>query len=66
MPAGGLVPHLLVLARPALAPGAIGFANDLMDRLPRVSSPLGLYAEEFEVSSGHHLSQLRRRSRTSR
>ena len=26
-----------------------------MDRLLRVSSPLGLYAEEFEVGSGHHL-----------
>jgi GH15 family glucan-1,4-alpha-glucosidase len=30
-------------------------ANDLMDRLLKISSPLGLYAEEFEVGAGHHL-----------
>jgi alpha,alpha-trehalase len=30
-------------------------ANDLMDRLLKISSPLGLYAEEFEVDSSHHL-----------
>jgi alpha,alpha-trehalase len=30
-------------------------ARDLMDKLLRVASPLGLYAEEFETSSGRHL-----------
>src|SRR5262249_21408943 len=35
--------------------GELDRANDLMDRLLKISSPLGLYAEEFEVSAGHHL-----------
>jgi GH15 family glucan-1,4-alpha-glucosidase len=30
-------------------------ARDLMERLLRVSSPLGLYAEEFDPGTGHHL-----------
>jgi alpha,alpha-trehalase len=30
-------------------------ARDLMERLLRVASPLGLYAEEFEVATGRHL-----------
>jgi alpha,alpha-trehalase len=30
-------------------------ARDLMDRLMNVSSPLGLYAEEFDTSTGRHL-----------
>jgi alpha,alpha-trehalase len=30
-------------------------ARDLMERLLRVSSPLGLYAEEFDTDTGHHL-----------
>jgi GH15 family glucan-1,4-alpha-glucosidase len=30
-------------------------ARDLMDRLLRVASPLGLYAEEFDADTGHHL-----------
>jgi GH15 family glucan-1,4-alpha-glucosidase len=30
-------------------------ARDLMERLLRVGSPLGLFAEEFEVDTGHHL-----------
>ncbi len=30
-------------------------ARDLMDRLLRVASPLGLYAEEFDTSTGRHL-----------
>jgi len=30
-------------------------ARDLMEKLLRVASPLGLYAEEFETSSAHHL-----------
>ncbi len=29
--------------------------RDLMERLLRVSSPLGLYAEEFDTSTGRHL-----------
>ncbi len=30
-------------------------ARDLLERLIRVSSPLGLYAEEFDTQTGHHL-----------
>jgi GH15 family glucan-1,4-alpha-glucosidase len=30
-------------------------ARDLMDRLLRISSPLGLYAEEYDTSTGRHL-----------
>ena len=30
-------------------------ARDLMERLLRVASPLGLYAEEFETETGSHL-----------
>jgi GH15 family glucan-1,4-alpha-glucosidase len=30
-------------------------ARDLMERLLRVASPLGLYAEEFDAGSSHHL-----------
>jgi len=30
-------------------------ARDLMERLLRVASPLGLYAEEFDADSAHHL-----------
>ena len=30
-------------------------AMDLMERLLRVASPLGLYAEEFDTSTGRHL-----------
>ncbi|MET0526084.1 MAG: glycoside hydrolase family 15 protein [Nocardioides sp.] len=30
-------------------------ARDLMERLLRIASPLGLYAEEFEVETGRHL-----------
>jgi GH15 family glucan-1,4-alpha-glucosidase len=30
-------------------------ARDLMERLLRVASPLGLYAEEFDVETGRHL-----------
>jgi len=30
-------------------------ATDLMERLLRVASPLGLYAEEFDVTTGRHL-----------
>ena len=30
-------------------------ARDLMERLLRVASPLGLYAEEFDVDTGQHL-----------
>ncbi len=30
-------------------------ARDLMERLLRIASPLGLYAEEFDVASGRHL-----------
>ena len=34
--------------------GEVGRARDLMDRLLRVASPLGLYAEEFEAATGRH------------
>ena len=30
-------------------------ARDLMERLLRVASPLGLYAEEFDTSTARHL-----------
>jgi alpha,alpha-trehalase len=30
-------------------------ARDLMDRLLRIASPLGLYAEEFDTDTAHHL-----------
>jgi GH15 family glucan-1,4-alpha-glucosidase len=30
-------------------------ARDLMERLVRVGSPLGLYAEEFDTDTGRHL-----------
>jgi len=30
-------------------------ARDLMERLLRIASPLGLYAEEYDVETGHHL-----------
>ena len=30
-------------------------ARDLMDRLLRIGSPLGLYAEEFDTDTAHHL-----------
>jgi GH15 family glucan-1,4-alpha-glucosidase len=30
-------------------------ARDLMDRLLSIASPLGLYAEEFDTSTGRHL-----------
>jgi GH15 family glucan-1,4-alpha-glucosidase len=35
--------------------GSIQRARDLMDRLLRVASPLGLYAEEFDAPTGRHL-----------
>jgi GH15 family glucan-1,4-alpha-glucosidase len=35
--------------------GEVQRARDLMARLVRVASPLGLYAEEFETQTGHHL-----------
>jgi GH15 family glucan-1,4-alpha-glucosidase len=35
--------------------GEVQRARDLMERLLRVASPLGLYAEEFDTSTGRHL-----------
>jgi alpha,alpha-trehalase len=35
--------------------GEMGRATSLMERLLRVASPLGLYAEEFEVTRSRHL-----------
>jgi GH15 family glucan-1,4-alpha-glucosidase len=35
--------------------GELQRARDLMERLLRVASPLGLYAEEFDTSTGRHL-----------
>ncbi|GAB4054197.1 glycoside hydrolase family 15 protein [Catellatospora paridis] len=35
--------------------GDLQRARDLMERLLRVSSPLGLYAEEFDTHTGRHL-----------
>ena len=33
-------------------------ATDLMERLLRIVSPLGLYAEEFEVGTSRHLGNI--------
>jgi alpha,alpha-trehalase len=35
--------------------GELDRARDLMERLLRRASPLGLFAEEYDVDSGHHL-----------
>ena len=35
--------------------GEMQKARDLMERLLRVASPLGLYAEEFDAATGRHL-----------
>jgi alpha,alpha-trehalase len=35
--------------------GELQQARDMMERLMRVASPLGLYAEEFDVATGRHL-----------
>jgi GH15 family glucan-1,4-alpha-glucosidase len=35
--------------------GEVQRARDLMERLLRIASPLGLYAEEFDVDTGRHL-----------
>jgi GH15 family glucan-1,4-alpha-glucosidase len=35
--------------------GELDRARELMDRLLRIASPLGLYAEEFEAGTGRHL-----------
>ena len=35
--------------------GELQQARDLMERLLRIASPLGLYAEEFDVDTGRHL-----------
>ena len=35
--------------------GDLQQARDLMERLLLIASPLGLYAEEFDVATGRHL-----------
>jgi len=35
--------------------GEMQRARDLLERLVKVASPLGLYAEEFDVDTGRHL-----------
>jgi GH15 family glucan-1,4-alpha-glucosidase len=35
--------------------GEIQQARDLMEKLLRIASPLGLYAEEFDADTGRHL-----------
>jgi GH15 family glucan-1,4-alpha-glucosidase len=35
--------------------GELQRARDMMDRLLRIASPLGLYAEEFDAATGRHL-----------
>jgi alpha,alpha-trehalase len=35
--------------------GEVQCARDLMERVLRIASPLGLYAEEFDTASGRHL-----------
>jgi GH15 family glucan-1,4-alpha-glucosidase len=46
--------------------GEVQRARDLMARLLRVASPLGLYAEEFDADTGRQLGNFPRRSPTSR
>ena len=38
-----------------MAVGETDRARDLMERLLRIASPLGLYAEEFDVDRAQHL-----------
>jgi len=38
--------------------GEMAQATDLMERLLRIASPLGLYAEEFEVDTARHLGNM--------
>jgi hypothetical protein len=45
--------------------GEMKRASDLMERLLRIASPLGLYAEEFEVDRSRHLGNFHRPSPTS-
>ena len=53
---GGHLPHLLFWLVSALTVvGEMQRATDLMERLLRIASPLGLYAEEFEVDRARHL-----------
>ena len=49
-----LIPGLLMLMA-ALKLLETQRARDLMTRLAKVASPLGLYAEEFDVATGRHL-----------
>ena len=35
--------------------GRLQDASDLLEKLVRIASPLGLYAEEFEVGRARHL-----------
>jgi GH15 family glucan-1,4-alpha-glucosidase len=44
--------------------GEMQRARNLMERLVKVASPLGLYAEEFDVETGRHLGNFPGRSRT--
>ena len=46
--------QLLVVSALAIV-GERQRAVDLMERLLRVASPLGLYAEEFDAATGRHL-----------
>ena len=53
---GGELSDLLVLARLGVGDGGRAErARDLMEKLLRVGSPLGLYAEEFDPSNARHL-----------
>jgi GH15 family glucan-1,4-alpha-glucosidase len=38
--------------------GELQRARDLMERLLRIASPLGLYAEEYDPNTGRHLGEL--------
>ncbi len=53
---GGHVPDLLFWLVSALSiVGEAQRAHDLMERLLRIGSPLGLYAEEFDAATDRHL-----------
>ena len=54
---GGHVPDLLVLAGVGAGRSSASTRRPatMLERLLRVASPLGLYAEEFDVETGYHL-----------
>ena len=50
----GKLPRLRLVSALAIV-GEMQRAVDLMERLLRIASPLGLYAEEFDTATARHL-----------